>query len=130
MVRVPSISRATRFPWVFFAGTILIAAWAFQTKAAGIDATAEQPSAYPPRENWLSYNGDFSGRRYSGLSQITPENVSRLRAQWVFHSNSSDRLEVTPVVTDGLMLITSANDAHALDARTGRQIWHHSMPKT
>jgi len=70
--------------------------------AVGIDVTPEQLKAQPPGENWLSYNGDFSGRRYSGLSQITPENVSRLRAQWVFHSENSERLEVTPVVVDGV----------------------------
>ncbi|PYV45648.1 MAG: PQQ-dependent dehydrogenase, methanol/ethanol family, partial [Acidobacteria bacterium] len=83
----------------------------------------------PPGENWSSYNGDYSGRRYSGLSQINPENVSQLSAQWVFHSDNSDRLEVTPVVINGLMLVTSANDAYALDARSGREIWHHSVPK-
>jgi len=27
------------------------------------------------------------------------------------------------------MLVTSANDAYALDAKTGRTIWHHEMPK-
>ena len=117
------MTRAALVSRVLFAGTMAIAAWGFfETRVLGIDVAVEQLNSTPPRENWLSYNGDFSGRRYSGLSQITPENVSRLRAQWVFHSNSSDRLEVTPVVTDGLMLITSANDAHALDARTGRQI--------
>jgi alcohol dehydrogenase (cytochrome c) len=84
----------------------------------------------PPAANWLSYNGDYSGRRYTTLSQITPENVVQLRAQWVFHSENSDRLEVTPVVLNGLMLVTSANDAYALDAKTGRIIWHHEMRKT
>ena len=125
------MTRAALVSRVLFAGTMAIAAWGFfETRVLGIDVAVEQLNSTPPRENWLSYNGDFSGRRYSGLSQITPENVSRLRAQWVFHSDSSARLEVTPVVADGLMLVTSANDAHALDARTGRQIWHHSMPKT
>jgi alcohol dehydrogenase (cytochrome c) len=111
---------------------MLIAALTFaQTENPDtLRVTAERLKAKPPAENWLSYNGDYSGRRYSGLSQITPENVARLRAQWVFHSENSDRLEVTPVVIDGLMLVTSANDAYALDARTGREIWRHSMPKT
>src|SRR5215472_2553565 len=102
MHRTPHRTRANPFPWALFARTIVIAAWAFsQGRVLAIDVTAEQLNSNPPRENWLSYNGDFSGRRYSGLSQITPENVSRLRAQWVFHSESSERLEVTPVVADG-----------------------------
>src|SRR5215467_3931294 len=84
--------------------------------------------ASPPRANWLSYNGDYSGRRFSGLTQITAQNVNRLGAEWVFHSRNSDRLEVTPVVVNGLMLVTSANDVFALDAATGRTVWHYARP--
>ena len=84
--------------------------------------------AQPAGSNWLSYNGDFSGRRYSRLSQINRGNVGELRAQWVFHSSNSNRLEVTPIVVNGIMFVTSANDTFALDARTGRMIWHHEWP--
>ncbi len=84
----------------------------------------------PTAANWLSYNGDYTGRRYSGLTQLNPANVAQLRAQWVFHSPNSNHLEGTPVVVDGLMLMTSANDAFALDARTGRLVWHYSRPVT
>ena len=80
--------------------------------------------------NWLSYNGDYTGQRYSSLSEITPENVGRLQAQWVFHAANSSSLETTPVVVDGLMFVTAANDAWALDARTGRTVWHHAWPIT
>ena len=34
------------------------------------------------------------------------------------------------MVVGGLMLMTSANDAFALDARTGRLVWHYSRPVT
>jgi len=95
-----------------------------------INVSAEDLRASPPAANWPSYNGDYSGRRYSGLAEITPENVKQLRAQWVFHSHNSDSLEVTPVVINGIMFVTSANDAFALDARTGREIWHHQRPVT
>ncbi len=84
----------------------------------------------PSGANWPSYNGDYTGRRYSSLNQITPENVHQLQAQWVFHSPNSNHLEGTPVVVDGLMFMTSANDAFAIDARTGRIVWHYSRPVT
>jgi alcohol dehydrogenase (cytochrome c) len=87
------------------------------------DLLSRQPGA-----NWLSYNGDYSGRRYSELAQITNKNVDQLRAQWVFHSRNSGHLEVTPVVVNGLMLVTSANDVLALDAHTGRMVWHYARP--
>src|SRR5258708_7013425 len=81
-------------------------------------------------ENWLSYHGDYSGRRFSGLTEITPANVTQLKAQWVFHVRDASDLEVTPVVVGGMMFVTAANDAYALDARTGRTIWHYSRPIT
>ena len=86
--------------------------------------------ARPAADNWLSYHGDYTGRRYSGLRQLTVKNVGSLRAQWVFHSSNSRLLEVTPVVVNGVMFLTSANDTFALDARTGRSIWRYSRPVT
>src|SRR5262245_35715297 len=35
---------------------------------------------------WLTYSGDYSGNRHSPLTQITPENVDRLTAQWTFQT--------------------------------------------
>lgn len=84
----------------------------------------------PVAANWISYNGDYTGRRFSSLKQIDKSNISQLHAEWVFHSPNSSALEVTPVVYEGLMFVTSANDAFALDAQTGRVIWHYSRPVT
>jgi len=95
-----------------------------------IDVHATDLLAQPVAANWISYNGDYSGLRFSNLAEITPENVDRLRAQWVFHVRDTRGLEVTPVVFNGVMFVTSANDAFALDARTGRTIWHYSRPIT
>jgi alcohol dehydrogenase (cytochrome c) len=97
---------------------------------ASVDISPADLLASPVGDNWLSYNGDYTGRRYSRLAQITPRNVHELQAQWVFHSPNSTHLEGTPIVVDGLMLVTSANDAFALDARTGRSVWHYSRPAT
>lgn len=98
--------------------------------SVSLDVRAGDLLVQPVGENWLSYNGDYTGRRYSGLAQLTPSNVNQLRAQWVFHSRNSSSLETTPLVVNGLMFVTSANDAFALDARTGRPVWHYSRPVT
>ena len=84
----------------------------------------------PVAANWVSYNGDYTGARCSALTQVTPANAGRLTAQWVFHPHSVSPLEVTPVVVAGVMFVTSANDAYALDAATGRSLWRHSRPVT
>src|SRR5437764_3236742 len=93
-----------------------------------LHVSPEDLLARPVGENWTSYNGDYSGRRYSGLKEINKSNVSQLRAAWVFHPGNSQRLEATPVVVRGVMYVTSANDVFALDARTGRTLWHYSRP--
>jgi len=95
-----------------------------------IDVSHAELSVAPPAANWPSYNGDYTGRRFSSLDQITPANVKQLRAQWIFHVRNSDSLEATPVVVNGVMFVTAANDAYALDAQTGRTIWHASRPIT
>jgi alcohol dehydrogenase (cytochrome c) len=95
-----------------------------------VNVTADALAAKPTGKNWPSYNGDYTGQRYSSLDQINPKNVSLLRAQWAFHAPNSDALEVTSVVVDGLMFVTSANDAYALDAQTGRVVWHYARPVT
>lgn len=95
-----------------------------------IDIDPRRLLVSPVAENWLSYNGDYTGRRFSALQEINSSNVTQLRAQWVFHAPNSTNLEVTPVVADGIMFVTVANDAYALDAQTGRVIWHYSRPIT
>jgi alcohol dehydrogenase (cytochrome c) len=98
------------------------------TISTAIDVRSEDLLVRPPGANWISYNGDYSGRRYSGLKEINAGNLSNLRVEWVFHARNSGRLEVTPVVVNGMMLVTAANEASALDARTGRVVWHHAWP--
>jgi alcohol dehydrogenase (cytochrome c) len=93
-----------------------------------IDVRNEDLLVQPPAANWISYNGDYSGRRYSGLSEINGGNLSGLRVEWIFHARNTARLEVTPVVVNGVMFVTAANEAYALDARTGRVVWHHAWP--
>jgi alcohol dehydrogenase (cytochrome c) len=93
-----------------------------------IEVSAEDLLVAPPEANWISYHGDYTGRRYSGLSEINTATIPKLQAQWVFHAHNSNRLENTPVVVNGMMFVTAANDAFALDARTGRIVWRHSRP--
>jgi alcohol dehydrogenase (cytochrome c) len=96
--------------------------------SVNLDFPPERLLIAPPQNDWPSYNGDYSGRRYSTLDEINLKTVQNLRAQWVFHSTNSHSMEVTPVVFGGVMYITSANDAFALDARTGRVLWHYARP--
>jgi alcohol dehydrogenase (cytochrome c) len=120
---------------IFLLSILLVAPLAAQTEkdaavSTAIDVQPSQLLTKPVSANWLSYNGDYTGRRFSSLREINVSNVAKIQAQWVFHSPESNRLEVTPVVVDGIMFVTSANDAYALDAQTGQILWHHPRPIT
>jgi len=79
---------------------------------------------------WSSYHGTPTGNRYSALTQITPANAARLAPRWVFTLPNAAQLQVTPVVVDGVMYVSAANDLYALDAGSGRQIWNYRRPRT
>ena len=75
-------------------------------------------------QNWLTYSGDYAGRRFSPLDQINTGNARTLVAKWVYQTAATGKLETTPLVVDGILYGTGQDDrAFALDARTGRPIW-------
>ena len=100
----------------------------------------------PKPGDWPTYNGNLSGNRYSELKQINAANVNKLALKWTFsiplwtqflpdtpYYRENMRyfgLETVPIVADGLMYVTGPNQAFALDARTGHQIWQYSRPRT
>lgn len=99
--------------------------------------------AHPKTGSWPTYHGNESGNRFSPLSQINTGNVAKLAPKWMFmvgapgggdeHKRgvpSWSGLEGTPLMVDGVMYVTSVNEAYALDARTGREIWHYGRPRS
>ena len=76
-----------------------------------------------PGANWVTYFGDYSGQRHSPLTQITAANAGNLVPKWTYRVPDANHLEATPLVYDGIMYITDANQIHAIDARSGRRIW-------
>jgi alcohol dehydrogenase (cytochrome c) len=80
--------------------------------------------------DWPTYNGDPGGNRYTALTQIDKGNVSRLAIAWLFTLPGAGQLQVTPVVVGGIMYVAGVNECYALDAGSGRQIWHYARPRT
>src|SRR2546423_6197443 len=70
--------------------------------------SAEDLVMRPVGENWPSYNGDYTGSRFSSLQEIDRTNVPRLRPTWVFHPGLTQKLEATPVVIRGVMYVTAS----------------------
>ena len=100
----------------------------------------------PKPEDWLTYNGNLSGNRYSPLKQINKTNVSKLTMKWSYsiplwtqflpdtpYFRENMRyfgLETVPLVVNGIMYATGPNQVFALDARSGEPIWQYSRPRT
>src|SRR5437879_8464560 len=51
------------------------------SKVAGIDFAR---ISNPKPGDWLTYNGNLSGNRYSELTQINTTNVHQLTLKWIF----------------------------------------------
>src|SRR5438105_9169311 len=99
----------------------------------------------PKAGDWLTYNGNLSGNRYSELTRINAANVNKLSLRWSFsiplwsqflpdtpYYRENMRyfgLETVPLVADGIMYVTGPGQLYALDARTGHEIWHYARPR-
>ena len=76
-----------------------------------------------PGRNWLLYHGDYKASHYSPLSEINRGTVGNLVTKWVYPIASGASLRSSPIVYEGVMYVTAANEVHALDAKTGQWIW-------
>jgi alcohol dehydrogenase (cytochrome c) len=80
--------------------------------------------------DWATHDGSLSGNRYTTLTQINKGTVARLAPKWIYTLQNTSRLEVTPVVVEGIMYVTGLNECYALDAGNGREIWRFQRPRT
>jgi acido-empty-quinoprotein group A len=83
-------------------------------------------------QSWPTYNGDFSGRRFSPLARINSLNVASMTLAWEYRLNlgapssgGSSPIKATPLVVAGVMYFAIPDHAWAVDARTGRELWHY-----
>jgi alcohol dehydrogenase (cytochrome c) len=102
----------------------------------------------PPTDSWPTYHGDYTGRRYSTLTQVNSDNVKNLQLAWVYRLNTSQvfatiggegpdiapaaangfgppTIKSTPLMLNGVLYFSSPDHVWAVDARTGREIWHY-----
>ena len=114
----------------------------------------------PLKESWPTYNGDYSGRRYSALTQVNQSNVMRLTLAWTARVTSGPgagggggrggrgggfgggnviiggegtgdlamgggSMKCSALEVDGTLYFTMPDNAWAVDARDGRELWHY-----
>jgi acido-empty-quinoprotein group A len=95
--------------------------WPRFVLAQGLDPAA---LLKPPTDTWPTYNGDYSGARFSTLDQINAGNINSLTLAWVFQTHSVT-IKATPIEVNGILYFSVPDNVWAVDARFGRQIWHY-----
>ena len=86
-----------------------------------------------PITSWTTFNGDYSGQRYSTLTQISPDNLKQLTQQWAFKITGVGEqrgapvsiIKCTPLMVGGVLYITIPDHVWAIDARSGNSLWRY-----
>jgi len=96
-----------------------------ETEMPSISADEITAITAPKQGEWPTYNGVPGGNRYSKLDQIDTHNVRSLQPQWVYSMRGSG-LQTTPIVSAGVMYVTTPQEVCALDSGAGSEIWCHT----
>ena len=116
--------------------------WLFMAaQSAALRAQLLDPAALknPPADTWPTFNGDYTGQRYSPLRQIDASNVKSLAMVWTHRvdlgslSSSQQawegrRIKANPLLVKGVLYFSITDHIWAMDARTGRELWHYEWP--
>jgi len=139
---------------ILFASALLIAPSLIYAQGSGLNpADILKPLA----GSWPTYSGDYSGKRYSALTQVNRSNVQHLTLAWMTQVTpgngasterrrrrgqqsaplivggegpgdlnlSSGTIKASVLEVDGTLYFTMPDNAWAVDARDGRELWHY-----
>jgi hypothetical protein len=132
--------------------TVILLALAGMAMSVFVHAQTQLDSSLlgkPPVDAWPTYHGDYSGRHYSSLNQINQSTVKRLTLSWLYRANTNTQgaiaggavpeavayrlgpgalagglLKATPLAVNGVLYMSAPDHAWAIDAHSGREIWH------
>jgi len=140
-------------------GLVCIGLWGAALWAQG-GGVSLQELVKPLKDQWPTYNGDYSGRRYSLLKYVNTATVKNLSLAWMirltpgmpqagggggrgrFAPPSTAKLVVggegtgdlqlgggtikaSVLMVDGTLYFSMPDNAWAVDARDGRELWHY-----
>ncbi len=102
----------------------------------------------PLGDSWPTYSGDYSGKRYSSLTQLNQSNVKNLTLAWVGRitagqggrggqaivggegtgeaaAGGGTSIKGAVLEVNGVLYVSTPDNAWALDARDGHELWHY-----
>ena len=93
--------------------------------AAATD-TARLLDAGHDAANWLTNGRTYANLRFSPLDQINTGNIAHLVPRWIYQTGKPATFQATPLVADGVLYLSEPfSSVTALDAKTGRKLWHY-----
>ena len=104
----------------------------------------------PLKDSWPTYSGDYTGKRYSALNQINQSTVQHLTLAWMtkvapgpnrqgeagppslwaakvpaIFNVRGGTIKASVLEVDGVLYFTMPDNAWAVDARDGTELWHY-----
>ena len=116
-------------PFSLFALTLALSTSVIATQTP---QTVNQQAIVEPGGEWLSYGRTYREQRFSPLDNINRDNIGELDLAWSFKFDTARGMEATPIVNNGVIYVSTGwSHVHALDARTGQELWHYDakVPK-
>ncbi|HEV2274744.1 MAG TPA: acido-empty-quinoprotein group A, partial [Acidobacteriaceae bacterium] len=125
---------------------LFLLAFPLVLSAQGLDAAA---LSRPLSKEWVTFNGDYSGQRFSPLKQINPATIKTLNLAWIYRLNAGATpgtlvggegagtrdggrgdptarvVKASPLMVKGVLYFATPDNAWAVDARSGRELWHY-----
>ncbi len=86
---------------------------------------SSQAFTQTPGGEWLSYNKDLTGQRFSNLDQITPDNASQLGQVCRVQVDGPTSFHSGLVMDDGVIYVATSSQTLALDALTCNVHWQY-----
>ena len=103
----------------------ILPAQAADTSDAGLLAAGQD------RDDWLMNGRTYDNQRFSPLDKITTANVKGLVPKWIYQTGKPATFQATPLVADGVLYLSEPmSSVTALDARTGKKLWHYEHKVT
>ena len=68
-----------------------------------VSSCADSEQAVFTASDWPAYGGQNNGNRYSTLTQVNRDNVSRLKPAWQFDMDDAGASQTQPIVVGGVV---------------------------
>jgi alcohol dehydrogenase (cytochrome c) len=112
--------------WLWSNGAWVATAAPMATPSTQAPTQTELDQADMDATNWLTSNKGYLGYRYSSLSLVNDQNVSKLTRICSFDVGERGSFPGAPLVYQGVLYTTTAFGVYAVDAATCQKRWSYT----